>query len=518
MTYKSNKWIDACKEKELLRIKELCEKGEASAALELSSQRASLKADTPAAALLRSRCHAILGDQDLAALEHELACSMLIKKADAADLLELAGDAEQLELPGGYVAGLYELAAQKHAELGVQARCQAATLYNRAGIIRYRDGSDSEGELRAFELGHAILDGASELSEEEEWMLNLLKNNLAESVFSEGDSERAQELYSHAADYFEGKASLENKEAGEHYSISLRGLTEVLREKEDFMGAYHAISRLINSIEKLLKNEKKDNGENEIFLAVLGGCYNSRGTLRYRIGDYDGEVEDCTKSLELRKKIDGDDFGEATVYCNRAEAYEAVGNTAAAADDYITAIALFEKIDEPRARLACAERRYCLGRLLNSKKEYRRAQAYFEKAVSGLAELRATGVRIEGYSAEQLTDLEALCRYWLGLAASGGDDHDYYIGITELRKAIALLESLPNTEARSAQISSLRYSYGELLELFGEYDLSMQEYELSGGTRYISSEYFGDEMCDNGKKSENSGEIWEDINDSTPKA
>ena len=187
MTYKSNKWIDACKEKELLRIRELCEKGEASAALELSSQRASLKADTPAAALLRSRYHAILGDQDLAVLEHELACSMLIKKADAADLLELAGDAEQLELPGGYVAGLYELAAQKHAELGVQARCQAATLYNRAGIIRYRDGSDSEGELRAFELGHAILDGASELSEEEEWMLNLLKNNLAESVFSEGD-------------------------------------------------------------------------------------------------------------------------------------------------------------------------------------------------------------------------------------------------------------------------------------------------------------------------------------------
>ena len=83
MTYKSNKWIDLCKEKDLAEIKTLCEKGEYSQALELSAQRAAVRADSPAAALLRARCHAALGDRDLAALEHELACSMLLKTADS---------------------------------------------------------------------------------------------------------------------------------------------------------------------------------------------------------------------------------------------------------------------------------------------------------------------------------------------------------------------------------------------------------------------------------------------------
>lgn len=472
------------------------------------------------ALLLRSRCRSLCGDLSGALDDHKAAMAMTGDDLPGAGRMKLAEEAMDAHMPFDYCSQLFTQAGERLEREG-QNGVMTASAYNKAGICLYRQEADPRLEEACFRRALAAANRAEEDEEQADDAATigaLVRSNLAECLTRTGDEEEAVQLYNEASDAFFDRMEGTDGMGLANYSMCQKCLSDIYRAKDESIQAHICLTRAINELER---REKKLNEQMRLHLAI---CHNARGTLRYQMGDYEGEVEDCTRALELRETVPSEIPSLATVRSNRAEAYMQLGQFEPARADFLEAIALFESMEESRASLeSAAIRHYLLAGMYDDNdmpdeacEDYRAAAERLDRAE------RNEGPEGE-YSDEQLADMQSLCRMRLSAALLSCEERDYCEALEESRKAIALLERLPLTPERAARMVALYISNGELLESFDEPEAAKQEFDEADRIRDSFAGHIEEEpelSC--GEEEEpyedanDQFDIWEDRSGNTP--
>lgn len=502
------------------RVRTLIREGSFEAAFDLCAEYANSDDRDLAliARLLTSYCRAAQGDGSAAVSEHRDAMENA-EEIGPFERLSIADEAMDAELPLDYCAGLYRDAGDSLAE-DDDMLILAAGAYNKAGICLYRLGAYDPGEELCFRQALSAAERAEPDDEgRREVLRGLIMSNLAECLMREGENEEACELYTQASDIFESRLDDEGDMCLIHYAICQRNLSDIYRAEEENIQAHACLSRSIMLLESRV-DELSD--QLRLHLAV---CCNARGTLRFQMGNYEGEVDDCTRSLQLREGLEQDSDAIATVLSNRAEAYYMLGRHEQAMDDFARAVEMFDSVPENRRMAASAATRcYSMGLLCAERDQPDQACGHFRAAAERLAALRAGGDGAGEYSAAQLTELEAYCRMRLGMTLSGLEERDYFEALTENREAIRLLEKLPESVDRVARLASLHIANGELMEMFDELEAAEREYAAAERCRsrgvelLLTASHGGDGEEDPEEDLENQRSIWENFSGQTPQA
>ncbi len=468
--------------------------------------------------LLRSACHMAAGHPDCAVKDHSEAFE-LGDDLPSVEQLGIAEDALKSRLPFDYCAQTFIRSGERFIEEGDDTAL-AAGAFNKAGICLFRNSSSTEEEKACFHRALAIMadDSTEDDSDDRVQVLTaLIQSNLAECLSREGESAQAIEMYNSASKVFEQHLGDEDRMCLTHYAICQRCLSDLYRHSEENIQAHTCLSRSIAELER-----RRDQLPDQLRLH-LAVCYNARGTLRFQMGDYEGEVDDCTRSMQLREDLESDPVALATVISNRAEAYSMLGRFEPAKADFLRAVELLDTVqDSDSAAITAATRCYSLGLLYNEEHFFPEAADAFRSAAERIASVRSRDPEDIEYTREQLIDIEALARMRLGAAIYQCTDRDYFDAMTEGREAIRLLEQLPLTVDRAARLAALHLSMGEILEMFDEMEAAETEYDLAEDYRQegislaMSEPAFNDGEEYEYEEFQDESSIWEDFSDDAP--
>jgi len=501
------------------RIHDLLSEGKAQEAIELCNEIDGPDNDRETritVLLMRAYSHMAAGNASEAVSDHVSA----FRAADDLTAIEqfgLAEDAMKAGLPCDYCSELFYQAGTCFQEEGEAS--MAAGSFNKAGICLFRHGAPTGDEKRCFQKALDVLetgDLSDEPPERSEILTALIQSNLAECLTREGNDAQAIELYTQAAAVFGRHLGKDGDMCLTHYAICQRCLSDLYRNNEENIRAHTCLSQSITEM------ERRRNRLSEPLRLHLAVCYNARGTLRFQMGNYEGEVEDCTQSLLLREDLENDPSAMATVISNRAEAYTMLGHFEPAREDFIRSIEILDSIeDDPVSAISAATRCYSLGLLYTEQNCIDEACETFRSAAERLAALRGSCPEGSEYSEEQLIDLESLARMRLGGCILRCEELDYYDALTEGREAIRLIKTLPLTPDRAARLAALHISIGELMETFDELESAQREYDLADEYRQEISSVLSDSFPDYQEEDEyeefqNEGSIWEDFSGSAP--
>lgn len=460
---------------------------------------------------LRAACRASLGKDNDACRDHQHAVKLIGEEIPPEERLTIASEAMESGLPLDYCENFFYETAMDFKQADVDPAL-TATAFNKLGVCRFRAEKTLEAETHAFEMANNAVETIKNPDADELILSALIKSNLAECLARAEDYEPAAELYRDASDIFEprvGKSAV----CTEQYAICQRNLSDIYRREDDNVQANRCITLAIEALEN--HPEPAD----EEVLSHLSSCFNSRGTMRYGIGDYSGEVDDCTRSLELREQINSTDYlGFATVYSNRAEAYAALEKWDETAADYQNAADKLKKL--PKDNLLFQT---LIAIWLMAKGRAHLAAEHFSEALEAFIEAAefftvVRGKEVENYSSDQLAVMEAHCRFFIATTARQEEHLNYHLAITELRTAIELLEELPPLKMRFLQLSSLHNHLGELYELFDEQELAEKEYGISEMLYAQHGDGIAYHIADEDEDADNDGEIWTEASDDIPQA
>lgn len=459
---------------------------------------------------LRSACRAALGSGEAACKDHSHAIELIGVGITPEERLAVASEALDSGLPLDYCEDLFIRTATDFRQTGVNPRL-TATAFNKLGVCRFKAEKPLESETRAFEIANEVVDTIENPDPDELILCALIKSNLAECLVRAEEYESAAEFYAVASDIFEpriGKSAV----CTEQYAICQRNLCDLHRRNDSNVQANRCITLAIEALEN-----HPEPSDAEV-LSQLSSCYNSRGTMRYAIGDYSGEVEDCTRSVELREQINSTDyFGFATVYANRAEAFASLKKWNETADDYLNAVNELKKIpnDDPLNQALIAMWLNARGRALHSAERLTSALDALAEAADYFAMLH--GREVENYSSEMLIEQEANCHLLRANIARLEEHLNYHLAITETKTAIELLEQLPNEGLTLLKLSLVHHGLGGLYELFDEQELAEKEYDTAEMLKMQHGSFTYD-LADEYEESDDEGEIWTESSDDIPQA
>ncbi|MBE6758689.1 MAG: tetratricopeptide repeat protein [Ruminococcaceae bacterium] len=485
------------------------------ASLELPEDDADMKVTI---LMMRAFSHMAAGDTDQA-VSNQLAAFSAADELPAVEQLGIAEGALKVQMPFDFCAELFTRSAERFEREGEDC-AMAAGAFNKAGICLFRHGASTAAEKHCFYRALKCMDSVEDdaLSKEHRDVLKaLIQSNLAECLSREGEPGQAMELYEEAADVFGKYLGNEDNMCLTHYAICQRCLSDIYRHSDENIRAHTCLSRSITELER---RRKKLSDQLKLHLAV---CYNARGTLRFQMGDYEGEVDDCTRSLQLREDLDDDPNAKATVISNRAEAYSMLKQYDAARDDFLRAIDILDAIPESiSAAVSAATRSYSLGLLYFEQNMHEQSCGPLRSAADRLAIIRSRATDDMEYTYDQLTDIEALARMRLSASLYQCRERDYFDTMTEAREAIRLTELLPLTAERAARLAALHLSLSELLEILDEHEAARDEYEIAEDFRDEGIALALSELGpDDGEESiyedfDDESGIWEDFSDNTP--
>lgn len=460
---------------------------------------------------LRAACRAALGKDDSACSDHRHAVDLVWNNIPPEERLTIASEALDSGMPLDYCEKFFYDLAMDFKQTGVDPKL-TATAFNKLGVCRFRAERTLESETLSFEMANAAVDTIEDPDSDELILSALIKSNLAECLVRAEDYEPAAEFYREASGIFAprvGKSAV----CTEQYAICQRNLSDIYRREDDNVQANRCITLAIEAL------ENHPEADDEQVVSQLSSCYNSRGTMRYGIGDYSGEIDDCTRSLELREQISSTDYlGFATVYSNRAEACAALEKWDKTAADYQSAVDMLKKLPKDNLFFQALIAIWLMakGRALLAAERLSEALDAFIEGAEFFASLR--GKDVENYSSDQLTVMEAHCRFFIATTARQEEHLNYHLAITELRTAIELLEELPPLKMRFLQLSSLHNHLGELYELFDEQELAEKEYGISEMLYAQHGDGVAYPIADEYENSDDEGEIWAESSDNIPKA
>lgn len=472
------------------------------------------------ALLLRAYSRMAAGDSENALTDHREACRNAAGMLPA-EQLAIAEESLDANMPFDYCAELFSAAGERFEQ--EENDCtMAAGAYNKAGICLFRHGASSEEEKACFIRALDTIKNADDdcpHRDKLEILSALVQSNLAECLAREGRREEAVKFYRQSADTFGSRLNDDGDICLTHYAICQRCLSDLYRASEENIQAHSCLSKSITELER---RSSKLSDQLRMHLAV---CYNARGTLRFQMGDYEGEVSDCTRSLELREGMDEDPCSVAIVLSNRAEAYAMLEHFDRAREDFLRSVDMFDSVENNgQAAASAATRCYSLGMMYAEKDQLKAAADAFRSAAERLARLRSSGIDDTEYTDEQLCDIESLSRMRLASILTRLDERDYFDSITESREALRLIERLPLTVDRAARMSAIHTSVAEVLELFDELDAAQQEYELADRCRMEGLELIMSGACpdysekDAEEQFNDERSIWENFSDDTPQA
>ena len=415
-----------------------------------------------AALLLAARCCVQLGDTESGMMHHGHALTLA---EDTYDVISMADDAIDAGLPCDYCVACYERAAREFLE--AHRPVDAAGAYNKAGICRFKTGTMLSNESELFENAFSLLEN-EQLSDTQQVLYALVCGNLAECRVRQDRFDDAVGLYERACSIF--SEHLDDDVCLQHYAMCQRSVSEICRMRGDNVEAGVRLNKAIDALEQR-------HLPSPAIKHLLSSCYNAFGTICFQMGDYEGEVSACSAALHLRPDESHDPVGTATIYTNRAQAYEQLGKPRRAEDDYRTAIRLLEGDHSDEARLYTALRHFSLGGILDNADRVTEAVDCYMVCADTLREFRLAGKTFGDIDSEQMIDMEALCRYKLGLCFTRVENRDYYRAMNEHRTAVELLQASNISAERAAHIAALFTSLGEMFELFDDYDAAKENFE-----------------------------------------
>ncbi len=471
--------------------------------------------------MVRAHCRAALGRTAEALSDHLEAVSMIDLYADCIAIYDVANDAMNAGIPLDHCASLLSECAENmlrriEASDGSEAEDDAAmpdyalvaAAYNKEGICRYRAEAPIEQEINCYIKAKQAIETIEGPDEDDILLGALINSNLAECLARNGDYIEAAGLYRSSCDIYEQRKK-RSAVCTDQYAMCLRSLSDISRATGDNITAHNYLTQTINLL------EKHPDGASENVIAQLSSCHNARGTLRFHIGDYTGEISDCTAALELRKHIPADHFALATIHANRAEAYEHCEDFEAAAEDYKAAIGELEQIADTvhDARAFICIRLYALGEAYKAQELLREAMDAYQRCADGLLSIR--GENFQELSRAQLNDTEAFCRMWIAQLALGEPFTDYHIALTETRRAIALFEDSEPSTALSMRISFLHSVLGEIYEMFDEHDSAAEEYRIA---QEILDNAFSEGDTEEDNEVDDEDSVWDDPSGTIPQA
>lgn len=365
----------------------------------------------------------------------------------------------------------------------------AAELYNQEGICWYNadpghdapDGDEApdiltaqfaQRELEAFENAYRCLKNSDQKDDKVIDLLPSLLSNIGECHVRGGQYGVALPYYREAVAAFEklfAHPSFEQRERSQQvnyvyqYGSCFKTLGEIYDALDDNPATAEAFTKAIEAFERLLPEEHARH--------ELAFCLNARGCIRYRLGDYRGEVDDVTRAIALKENEEGSEMVMAIMLKNRSDAYRELGNFKNMQSDLAQSIDLLDHSGMPDEVLngfygshwfsmgVCQEEMHRIGQAADA---YRKAAGY----------MRSSEEREE----TPHVFMEALCHFRRGVCLCRRDEQEFYGALGEYNSAIDLLEHLPASGEKDENLRQVLSSRANLYEVFREIDLAQADY------------------------------------------
>ncbi len=421
-------------------------------------------------------------------------------------LLMLAYTSRDIELNPAECAVYLHNAAEAFRH-GEEECMTAAELYNQEGICWYNaspetdapdelSASDEEktrqneqltktffrNELKAFENA---CDRLSECRPDHPKYIDLmpsLMSNIGECHTRSGEPEKALEDYERSIEAFEklfASDSFTEKHKEEQapfvfqYGLCFKNMGEIYEEQSDNEQCARALTKAVEVMEKL----DSDVARNE-----LASCLNALGCIKYRLGDYKGNIDDITRAIALKKEDKGSEVIMAIMLKNRSDAYRELGDFKSMQSDLTKSITMLDHSDLPDqlrnsfygshwfSMGVCQEGLNKAGKAADA---YRRAARYMDSATD------STDGSVNPY-------IKALCHFRRANCLCRRDEQEYYGALFEYNNAICLIEQLPASKERNENLRQLLASRGSLYEAFREIDLAKADFRRAESLKSVS--------------------------------
>lgn len=358
--------------------------------------------------------------------------------------------------------------------LNSEDACTLAEIYTFRGLSYYRmENYDAEmaDYEKAIELRKEVGSYKENLSD-----LAIIYCNCADTCLRQDKPAEAEAFYRRAEELLlalpedkslektESLARLYYEEA-EHY----KGRPDKLAQAETLytkaIGAYQSAAY-----------EKKDSRDLKEFLAL---CYNGRGVCHYAAGNYQEEINDCERALEIRKNMEqsaGNLAQIAVLLRNRADCHEMLERFDRAEQDYDEAIKLYitleQSADYRLPLLEMVDLLICCARICDERERYAAAIQKYSSALRRMDEDTAV-------APEDKLEYYGLCYFRRGMDYCKCEEHLYSLGMQDYCRAKDSLEQLP-TAARTAELIALVLrTRGDLYSAMGEHDLAEQDFLMA---------------------------------------
>ena len=363
-------------------------------------------------------------------------------------------------------AQMFEKSAQMLENEGAPQR-QSAMAYNRAGMCHFKCGSGTDIESQAFEKARSLMKELPDHNSDP--LMAIIRSNLAECCARSGDLLESAKLYRQASVTFSNLMFSELAagtpgQAFNQYICVEKSLAELYRDMEEYIQAQTCLTRIIELAEKHCDYSPATD-------EMLCSFYNARGTIRFRMGDYEGEIADCTEAIVRCEQLGSDPMGLAIMYSNRGEAYEMLGRY----DDMIVnmrqALDSLEKCESGEEADTMSFRiSYSLARGLEKSGRLTEAAKVYGQAADIISRMAS------GEDVSMHLRAEAACRINRAACLSHCELHLYYDSMKEYNRAAKLLEGLENDNNALARLRTLYLSRSELFEAFDELEAAKADY------------------------------------------
>ena len=407
----------------------------------------------------------------------------------------LAYASRDVGLPFSQCAPYFRRAAESLGDSGENV-LTAAELYNQEGICWYNSDPEYDreqengdkklspvaqavrmtlylrNEIAAYEEAIGLLDRCPQDQARVLELRSSLMFNLGECHIRDRHPDAALADYHAAVDAFEslfasdGFAEKKKEEQAAllfQYGSCHKALADLYEEQEDNEACARELTQAVEVFGKL----DSDAARNE--LAV---CLNALGCIKYRLGDYRGNIEDVSRAIAIKNRDEGSEISVAIMLKNRSDAYRELGDFKSMQSDLSQSIELLDRSDLPEEMRSsfygshwfsmgvCQEGLHKAGKAADA---YRRAARYMDNAPDS----EENG--ISPY-------MKALCHFRRANCLCRREAQEFYGALNEYNHAIRLVEALPASRERDHNLSQLLASRGSLYEAFREVELAREDF------------------------------------------
>ena len=421
-------------------------------------------------------------------------------------LLMFAYTSRDIELNPAECADYLHTAAEAFRN-GEEEYLTAAEMYNQEGICWYNaspeiDAPDDlsvrdeekarqyeqltntffQNEIKAYENACDRLSACSPDHPKVIDLMPSLMSNIGECHMRSGETEKALLDYQRSIEAFEklfASDSFTEKRKEEQapfvfqYGLCFKNIGEIYEGLDDNEQCAKALTKAVEVMEKI----NSDAARNE-----LAACLNALGCIKYRLGDYKGNIADITRALALKKEDKGSEVIMAIMLKNRSDAYRELGDFKSMQSDLTKSINMLDHSDLPDdlrnsfygshwfSMGVCQEGLNKAGKAADA---YRRAAGYMDSAGDNAKD------SVNPY-------IKALCHFRRANCLCRRDEQEYYGALFEYNNAIRLIEEMPVSKERNENLRQLLASRGSLYEAFREIDLAKADFHRAENLKSAS--------------------------------